>query len=89
MASSSDRSCVFEAGIRTVGATIRRLREERGYTQEDFAHFAGLARTFYGRIERGEQNLALKTLFQLAVYLDVDPADLLKDVSNADLTHDG
>lgn len=82
---SSDALRVFEPGIRTVGKTIRRLREQRGYSQEEFAHHAGIARTFYGRIERGEQNLSLKTLFQLALYLNVEPADLLKDVTCTDL----
>ena len=80
---------MFETGLRTVGATIRRLREERGYTQEGFAYHARLARTFYGRIERGEQNLALKTIFQIAIYLGVEPADLLQDVTSKQLETDG
>ena len=80
---------MFEAGIKTVGTTIRRLREQRGLTQEEFAHHAGLARTFYGRVERGEQNLGLKTIFQIAIYLEVEPVDLLKDVSSIDLMRDG
>jgi transcriptional regulator with XRE-family HTH domain len=72
---------VHEAKLKQVGLTIRHLREERGFTQEGFAHFAQIARTFYGRVERGEQNLELKTLFHLAEHLKVHPAELLKDIS--------
>lgn len=75
---------VYETALKRVGSKIRRLRMGLGFKQEEFAHFARLARTFYGRIERGEQNLELKTLFHLAAYLKVDPAELLKDVTIED-----
>lgn len=75
---------MYESALRTVGLKIRSLRVALGFKQEEFAHFARLARTFYGRIERGEQNLELKTLLHLAAHLRVDPAELLKDISLED-----
>ena len=39
-----------------VGANIKRLRKERGLSQEALAGDAGLAMRHIGRIERGEGN---------------------------------
>lgn len=44
---------------KTLGAPIRSLRVERGYTQESFAVHAGTDRSYYGAIERGEFNVTL------------------------------
>jgi transcriptional regulator with XRE-family HTH domain len=72
---------VYEAALKKIGLAIRLRREALGFTQEGFAHHAQIARTFYGRIERGEQNLALKTLFVLAEHLRCSPAELLGEIS--------
>jgi transcriptional regulator with XRE-family HTH domain len=61
---------------RRVGANLRRLRVERGFSQEAFADHLGYHRTFIGGVERGERNLTLRTLERLAAVLEVDPADL-------------
>lgn len=71
--------------IKVVGSTIRRLREDRKLTQERFAQICGLDRSYYGRIERGTQNLALNTLCIVAHWLEVHPAELLQDIEDADL----
>lgn len=78
--------CVATDIVQIVGSTVRRLREERGISQEEFAHLAGLDRSFYGRIERGTQNIALKTLCIVATSLQVHPAVLLEDITDADCT---
>lgn len=63
---------------RSVGANLRRLRVERGYSQEAFADELGYHRTYIGGVERGERNLTLRTVERLATVLDVDPLDLLR-----------
>jgi len=70
--------------VQIVGSTIRRLREQRGVSQEAFAQLAELDRSFYGRIERGTQNIALKTLCVVAGALQVHPAELLCDILDSD-----
>jgi transcriptional regulator with XRE-family HTH domain len=63
-----------------VGATIRRIREAKGFSQEGFAQHAGLDRAFYGRVERGKQNISLTTLCSVANGLGVKAAKLLEDL---------
>jgi transcriptional regulator with XRE-family HTH domain len=63
---------------RSLGQNLRRYRQARGINQEDFADLLGLHRTYMGSIERGERNLSLAKVEQLADRLDVDPLDLLR-----------
>lgn len=62
---------------RTVGENLRRLRLERGISQEAFADQLGFHRTYIGGVERGERNLTLRTVERLADLLDVEPLELL------------
>ncbi|HWE47784.1 MAG TPA: helix-turn-helix transcriptional regulator [Caulobacteraceae bacterium] len=64
---------------RIVGRNIRRLRLERGLTQESLAGEAGLAMRHIGRIERGEGNPTLRMLAQIAEALGVMLPELLKE----------
>lgn len=64
---------------RIVGRNIRRLRRERGLSQEELADEIGVHRTFMGGIERGERNLTLQTFERLAQRLGVDPVSLLTE----------
>jgi transcriptional regulator with XRE-family HTH domain len=60
-----------------LGARIRRLRISKGYTQESFADKCGLHRNFMGSVERGEQNLTLKSLQIIAHGLGTTMSKLL------------
>jgi transcriptional regulator with XRE-family HTH domain len=52
-----------------IGKLIRAARTQKGYSQESFAAEAGLGRTYMGRIERGEQNISIQNLIQIALTL--------------------
>lgn len=71
---------MFEEKLKKVGSNIRRVREERGFTQEAFAQEFGIDRAYYGRIERGLVNLSAKTIFMLAQALETSPDQLFADV---------
>jgi transcriptional regulator with XRE-family HTH domain len=61
-----------------LGARIRALREERGWSQEGFAHHCGLDRTYYGGIERGERNVAVINLLKVARGLEINAGSLFE-----------
>lgn len=66
---------------RKFGERIRSLRKEAGLSQEELADAAGLHRTYIGAIERGERNISLINIVQLARALRVKPASLLEGLS--------
>jgi transcriptional regulator with XRE-family HTH domain len=53
------------------GALVRRLRLERGFSQEAFAQECGLERPHVGKIERGEINVTVATTLKLVRGLDL------------------
>jgi len=60
-----------------LGNNVRRLRESKGWSQEDLAEKANLHRTYVSGIERGVRNPSLTVLFKLAEGLGVEPGILL------------
>ncbi len=60
-----------------IGKAIRKIREEKGITQEKLALEAGLNRAYIGYIERGERNPTTKTISKVAKALKISASDLL------------
>ena len=66
----------MDAIVAAFGAHIRSLRLERGLSQEDVAHLAGIHVTYLSGIERGKRNPSLKNLRKLAGALGVEVGEL-------------
>jgi transcriptional regulator with XRE-family HTH domain len=64
---------------KTVGRRLREQRQALGLSQEAMAERLGYHRTFLGSVERGERNLTLASVEQLAASLGVPALDLLRD----------
>ncbi len=64
-----------------IGKLIREARRAKGFSQESFAAEAGLGRTYMGRVERGEQNISIQNLIQIALTLKVELSSLLPSLS--------
>jgi len=62
---------------RNVGATIRRLREAKGLTQDRLATAVGMIRNNISRIEAAKHRPTLETLEKLAKALKVSVAELV------------
>jgi XRE family transcriptional regulator, regulator of sulfur utilization len=56
---------------------LRRLRKERGLTQEQLAERVGMEQGYYSRIERGRVTPSIRTALKLAGALDVEMNVLL------------
>ena len=63
---------------RIVAQNLRRLRQDRGLSQEELAGQAELNRNYVGMIEREENAPTVDTLEALAKVLNVEPEELLK-----------
>ena len=63
------------------GERIRSLRKDACQSQEELADAAGLHRTYIGAVERGERNVSLINIIQIAHALRVKPAFLLEDIA--------
>jgi transcriptional regulator with XRE-family HTH domain len=63
----------------TVGRRVRRLRIERGISQEALARDVEMHRTYLGGVERGERNLTLRSVERLAERLGVPVRELIGD----------
>ncbi len=62
-----------------LGRAIRRIRREKGISQEKLALMAEVDRSHMGRIERGDNNVAFLTLSQITQALDITVAELMTE----------
>lgn len=77
-----NRPCVkADPDLLALGREVRRLRDARGWSQEELAERSGLHRNYIGGIERGERNVGVKALFRLGAALEVQAGKLLEAVS--------
>ncbi len=58
-----------------IGWNLRRLRAERGMTQEEFANDSGFDRGYVSGIERGVRNPSALVVARLASALKVDASE--------------
>jgi transcriptional regulator with XRE-family HTH domain len=63
-----------------IGARIRELRTQKGWSQDVFGDITGLNRAHIGELERGECNVTIRTLKILADGLGVKISYLTRDV---------
>jgi transcriptional regulator with XRE-family HTH domain len=61
-----------------LGRNLRRLRDEKGLSQEAFAHEAGIHRTYISDIERGARNPTITVVEKIALALGVTAAALVE-----------
>ena len=62
---------------KVVGANVLRLRLERCLSQEELSFRSGFGRAYLSGLETGKRNPTVVTLWELAVVLDVTPAELV------------
>ena len=60
-----------------LGKNIRKLRERKNISQEEFGELVGVHRTYVGMVERGEKNITIFSLRKFADALGMQVRDLI------------
>lgn len=63
--------------LKRFARSVKTLRSEKGWSQDELARRADLHRTYIGSIERHERNVSLLNVERIAKALRVDVKDLL------------
>lgn len=74
---SNKRTKLAARGV--FAANVRRIRNEKGWSQDVFADLAGVHRTYVGAVERCEKNISLDNIEKFALALGVSVPDLLTE----------
>jgi len=61
-----------------LGQNLRRLRERKGWSQEEFADEASIHRTYVSGLERGVRNPTIRVVEKLAKALGVHAGQLFE-----------
>ena len=65
------------------GQVLRQFRKEKVLSQEELGFESGYHRTYISLLERGKKSPSLKTIFQLAKELNVEPSDIIERVQES------
>lgn len=66
-----------DARLIAFGERIREIRKSKGLSQEALADLAGVDRSYMGHIERGEKNITLTKIYQIAGALNIPASKLV------------
>lgn len=58
------------------GLAIKKLREEKGLSQEKFSLSIGMDRTYYASVEAGRRNISLRNIYKIAEGFNIAVSDL-------------
>jgi transcriptional regulator with XRE-family HTH domain len=61
-----------------VGRNVKRIRQKKGLTQEQFAEVSGFSQQYISSLERGRRNPTVVTLYELATALGVSHMELVR-----------
>ena len=66
--------------LKDIGERIKKLRNEKGISQEELGFRSELGKNQVGKIERGENNPTICTLYAIARGLEVAIEMITKDI---------
>lgn len=64
------------------GTELRKLREQKGFSQEKLGFESGYHRTYISQLERGQKSPSLKVIMGLARALETSASRLIKSVED-------
>jgi len=72
--------------LKSLGLNIRKWREKKGYTQEEFAPIVGFTRSYITEVETGKRNISFLNLLKIIDALGVEDTSvkrLLQDIHDS------
>ena len=61
-----------------VGRNVKRVRQEKGLTQEQLAELSGFSQQYISGLEQGRRNPTIVSLYELAMALDISHMELVR-----------
>lgn len=61
-----------------VGRNVKRIRQEKGLTQEQLAELSGFSQQYISGLEQGRRNPTLVSIYELATALGVSHMELVR-----------
>ncbi|MDR1056560.1 MAG: helix-turn-helix domain-containing protein [Prevotellaceae bacterium] len=68
--------------LKEIGLRIKNIRQEKGIPQQDLADICNFEKSNMCRIEKGKNNLTVKTLFKISRALEVTIKELVDVLEN-------
>jgi transcriptional regulator with XRE-family HTH domain len=65
-----------------VGRNVKRIRQEKGLTQEQLAELTGFSQQYLSGLEQGRRNPTIVSLYELATALGVSHMELVRSAED-------
>ena len=65
-----------EIFLKKFGQNLRQIRLKKGLSQDDISFSTSISANQVGRIERGEINAGLSTIYEITTFLKIEVRDL-------------
>ncbi len=65
-----------------VGRNVKRVRQEKGLTQEQLAELSGFSQQYISGLEQGRRNPTIVSLYELATALGVSHMELVRSAED-------
>ena len=66
------------------GQVVRKIRLEKGISQETLADLSGLHRTYMSDVELGKRNVSLENIDRIAHSLEVSISEIFKQIESGE-----
>lgn len=63
-----------------LGERIQELRRQKGLSQEKFALYINMDRTYFASVEAGKRNISIQNIQKIAEGLGVSLSELFQDI---------
>jgi len=65
-----------EIFLKKFGQNLRQIRLRKGLSQDEVSFSTSISTNQVGRIERGEINAGLSTIYEMAIFFEIEVKDL-------------